>query len=73
MTTVAELIAVLQQQPPDAVVVVDGYEGGFSDPDVHWADALIGVEYPYGGLHSEASRWDIEDGKPITRVVVVGR
>lgn len=30
--TVAELIALLAKQDPTALVVVNGYEGGFSDP-----------------------------------------
>ena len=31
-TTVAELIAALQQFPPETRVMVDGYEGGYDDP-----------------------------------------
>ena len=32
--TVAELNDLLRRHPPDARVVVDGYEGGFADPHV---------------------------------------
>jgi hypothetical protein len=54
--SVADLIAILQQHPPDRRVLVHGYEGGFDDPAV-WAAriALTSREDGWAGPHDFAA------------------
>jgi len=63
--TVAELIAELQQYPPDCRVLVDGYEGGLADPRLRRAMARIGVPVDFGGAHSLASEAGREGAIPV--------
>lgn len=53
--TVDDLIAALRELPPDARVVVDGYEGGFDDPHILGAVVILGEDRGgYSGQHEEA-------------------
>ncbi len=71
--TVAELITLLQACPPDARVVVDGYEGGYDEPrvrgDVMTPDQISGYE----GEHAEAGLWKKRLPRTTIPVVVVSR
>ncbi len=55
--TVAELIAHLQQAPPDTRVIVDGYEGGYDDLHACWATVSLGADAgaAYIGQHRDWS------------------
>lgn len=54
---VKELIEKLQQFPHDMVVVVDGYEGGFSNPGINDKPiALVCDPVPYEGEYRVANR-----------------
>lgn len=59
--TVSELIDQLKKFPPKARVLVNGYEGGFSDPDparvkkIH-LDSQTGADYE--GPHTECGKED---------------
>ena len=58
--TVAELIALLNEQPQDARVMVDGYEGGFHDPVIRFGVASAArKETSYEGDYEE---WTIDHG-----------
>lgn len=73
--TVQELIEKLQSHPPEMLVVVDGYEGGFEDPVLKTKTVSFKKEYPYGGSHSEASEAFPEDdeGFLVAPALVVSR
>jgi hypothetical protein len=71
--TVSELIAALQAHPPDARVVVLGYESGYDDITVVKEIAIVPAENPdwYNG------RYDVPDpsgaGQAERAVLVYGR
>lgn len=71
--TTAELIALLSTQPPERVVLVDGYEGGFDDinstKEIDVTEATDDIR-----MHTEAYA-DASDQPtaPSSRVLVLGR
>jgi len=74
--TVSELIELLKQQDPNAMVVVDGYEDGYDEPRVLAGEAVINANWDgsrkkttWSGRHDVGYR---EDERKTT-VVVVGR
>ena len=71
--TVGELIAALQAYDPALVVVVDGYEGGYDDPELGEETIKLNVSPPppwYEGRHEGIYGTDKSDGTP---VLVIGR
>jgi len=53
---VKELIAILEQHNPEYMVVVDGYEGGYSDPNISELELNLNVnDSEYFGDHEEGS------------------
>ena len=67
--TCAELIELLHKFPPDMRVLVDGYEGGYSDP-VQPVIVRIKLDYRsawYCGPHEKA---DDDEGCDILAVVI---
>ena len=71
--TVGELVEALKAFPPDAIVVVDGYESGFDDPIIQARVAILGsVRHDWDGQHHQCS-WDEEHNPSHRAVVVVGR
>lgn len=63
-TTIAELIAALQQFPPETRVMVDGYEGGYDDPV---APRLITVDLS----GDESTVWGAyEDGRHFPAILI---
>jgi len=62
---VSELIAALQQQDPNARVIVNGYEGGYSDVSstqvLDIATNFHDDEEWWYGPHELASYWQVEE------------
>ena len=70
--TVQELIAILQTHPGDMRVIVDGYEGGFSDPTKpHIINISLDVEEHkdcwFYGPHNRAKA---DDPAPIKALLI---
>jgi hypothetical protein len=57
---IRELIKQLKKFDQDRVVVVSGYEGGYSDPIICEVFVVLGRSVRYEGDHSEPDSWDKE-------------
>lgn len=76
--TVADLIDKLLTLPPDMMVVIPGYEGGYDNPEVCMGAIVQDTnwdgknkEHWYMGRHDKDYDWRPQDGEP--NVVVIGR
>lgn len=76
--TVKELIEKLGEYDPDTVVVVNGYEEGYDNPDVFTTDIVLDTNWDgagkptyWAGRHEYFS--EIEQNGPAVKAVVVGR
>jgi hypothetical protein len=56
--TVSELIEILKQQPPDRLIVVNGYEGGYSDIEATSTIELAEYRVPYEGRYQSHLYYD---------------
>ena len=79
--TVAELIEELNKLPPDMLVMVPGYEGGYDNAEVQRNTAVLlndnwdGQEKIswYNGRHSTYYLGGKEEGDEPTQCIVIGR
>jgi hypothetical protein len=74
--TVKELIQKLGEYDPDMIVVVDGYEEGYDDPQVFTTEIILDTNWDgqgkptsWSGRHEYVG---VDDG-PGVKAVVVGR
>ena len=67
--TVQQLIDALKLQDPAALVVVNGYEGGYNTPVIQIEWCRLDVAEPYCGEHAEAKAHEAD----AVQVVVVSR
>ena len=74
--TVRELIDQLEKEPPDMIVVVDGYEGGYDDPVMGKKTVILDSNYDgenkpvcWRGQHEPVEKNNLA----AREVVVIGR
>ena len=69
--TVAGLISLLSQYPPEMPVLVDGYEGGYDFPDALRADNFSeSYSSDYFGRYDEHISWGDDDVPSFAAVVI---
>ena len=79
--TVAELIEELKELPPDMLVMIPGYEGGYDNAEV-WRNRVVVLDDNwdgqekiswYNGRHSTYYLGGKEEGDEPTQCIVIGR
>ena len=68
--TVAELIAKLKEMPQDARVVVDGYEGGLTDPPAIYTVPIVCDENGDSWVYGPHEKWSQSSSSPADEVAV---
>lgn len=68
--TVGEAIELLQKYPKEWRLLVDGFEGGYDDPEVHGQEVvLMKNRLPWNGPYDDAANFS---GTPF-KAVIFGR
>jgi len=68
--TIVELITELQKYAPDTLVVVSGYEGGYSNPSKVSLIPVIKHAQDYFGDYEEFDSWWHDGELPILSVAI---